>query len=226
MNAKSIKYNNDNSPRYQDYVIKDGQLVGDFEGLYKNFKDPWHQSRDDQLNDSRRILAVNWCIRLRKEYEVNKVIELGCGFGHLTRVLNDEKFSVIGTDISKTAVEKARTINPGLTFIQCALSEFNMLEQFDADIYMMAEITWYVLDDLDNFINNLRKAKEQRKKPIFLIHLLTTYGPGLQKYGADKFTNLDEILSYFKLNFLESGLIRTIREDDPNSQGTYFVAKI
>ena len=27
-------------PHYQDYVIKDGALVGDFEGLYQSFDDP------------------------------------------------------------------------------------------------------------------------------------------------------------------------------------------
>ena len=30
------------SPRYQDFVIKDGKFIGDFEGLYNNFEDPWH----------------------------------------------------------------------------------------------------------------------------------------------------------------------------------------
>jgi hypothetical protein len=48
----------------------------------------------------------------------------------------------------------------------------------------------------------------------------------VQKYGADKFTNLDEILEYFKLDYLESGIIKTPREYDANSQGTYFIAKI
>ena len=30
--------------RYQDYVIKDGQLVGDFENMYKEVDDPWEQT--------------------------------------------------------------------------------------------------------------------------------------------------------------------------------------
>jgi SAM-dependent methyltransferase len=223
---QKLSHKKKEAPRYQDFVIKNGKLVGDFEGLYKNFDDPWHQSRNDHLHDSRRSLAVNWCNRLREQYGATRVIELGCGFGHLSQVLRQQNFSVIGTDISKTAIEKAREINSNSVFVQCALSEFDKLELFEADIYLMAEITWYVLDDLDDFIKNLKKAKKQRKKPIFLIHLLTTYATGVQKYGADKFTNLDEILKYFNLNYLESGFIRTPREDDENSQGTYFAAKI
>ena len=30
--------------KYQDYVIKDGKLVGEFEQMYKDFDDPWEQS--------------------------------------------------------------------------------------------------------------------------------------------------------------------------------------
>jgi len=213
-------------PRYQDFVIKNGKLVGDFEGLYKNFDDPWHQSCNDHLHDSRRSLAVNWCNRLREQYGATRVIELGCGFGHLCQALRQYNFSVIGIDISKTAIEKAREINSNSVFVQCAFNEFDKLKLFDADIYLMPEITWYVLDDLDGFIKNLKKLRKERKKPIFLIHLLTTYAPGVQKYGADKFNNLNEILQYFNLDYLESGFICTPRKEYENSKGTYFVAKI
>ena len=90
----------------------------------------------------------------------------------------------------------------------------------------MAEITWYVLEDLDAFIENLKEQRKRRGKAIFLIHLLTTYQPGFQKYGTEKFTNLEEILQYFKFDYLEAGFIRTKREEDDSSQGTYFIGKI
>lgn len=212
--------------RYQDYVIKDGKLVGDFDGLYKNFDDPWHQSREDHAFDSRRVLALSWCNQLRKKYNCNRIVELGCGFGHLTEQLRQQDFASIGVDISQVAIEKAREINPSSNFVTARLNEFEKIRQFDPDIFLMAEITWYVLDDLEKFIENLRSHKNQRKQPTFLIHLLTTYAPGVQKYGVDKFTNLDEIKRYFNLNYIESGYTQTPREDDPLSQGTYFVAEI
>ena len=212
--------------RYQDFVIKNDNFVGDFEGLYQNIDDPWHQSHYDNIFDSRRVLTINWCNRLRKKYGVKKIIELGCGFGHLTNTLSQNDFEVLGLDISKTAIEKARILNPNSQFIQCALNEFEKIELFDADIYVMAEITWYVLDDLDAFIKNLKNQKKNRTQPIFLIHLLATFAPGIQKYGTNKFTNLNEILNYFNLDYLESGFIKTPKEYDTNSQATYFVAKI
>jgi SAM-dependent methyltransferase len=211
-------------PTYQDYVIKDGKLIGDFDGLYKNFDDPWHQSRDD--HDSRRILSLSWCIELRKKFGCNRVIEIGCGFGHLTEQLRQHNFASVGIDISKVAIDKAREINPSSNFINAQINDFKKMSQFDPDIFLMAEITWYVLDDLNKFIENLQIYKRQRDKPTFLIHLLTTYAPGVQKYGLEKFTNLEEIKKYFNLAYLESGYIQTPRKDDLHSSGTYFVAEI
>ena len=36
--------NNNKTNRYQDYVIKDGKFIGDFEKMYQNCSDPWEQS--------------------------------------------------------------------------------------------------------------------------------------------------------------------------------------
>ena len=38
--SKKLSHKKKEAPRYQDFVIKNGKLVGDFEGLYKNFEDP------------------------------------------------------------------------------------------------------------------------------------------------------------------------------------------
>lgn len=212
--------------RYQDFVIKDGKLVGDFEGVYKNFDDPWHQSREGRDFASQRVWAVSWCNKLRKKYNCSRIVELGCGFGHLTEQLRQQDFASIGVDISYVAIQKAREINPSSSFVMASLNEFEKICQFDPDIFLMAEITWYVLDDLDKFIENLRNYSNKRGKPTFLIHLLTTYAPGVQKYGVDKFTNLDEIKEYFKFKYLETGYTQTLEEEGQLSHGTFFVAEI
>ena len=64
---------------YHNYVIKHGKLIGDWEGLYNNFEDPWYQSTDANVNDTCRQIAISWCEKLRNLYGSNRVIELGCG---------------------------------------------------------------------------------------------------------------------------------------------------
>jgi len=218
--------NSKDSSNYQDYVIKDGRLVGDFDGLYLNFDDPWHQSKPDNAFSSLRTLAISWCNQLRKKYDSNRVIELGCGFGHLTEQLRTLNFASIGMDVSEVAIKKAREMHPASTFVRGELNDFDRISQFDPDIFLMADISWYVLDDLNRFIKNLSLHNDHRKKPTFLIHLLTTYPPGVQKYGADKFTNLDEIKKYFNLNYIEYGCTQRPVENGPLSTATYFIAKI
>jgi 2-polyprenyl-3-methyl-5-hydroxy-6-metoxy-1,4-benzoquinol methylase len=100
---------------YQDYVIKDGVLVGDFEGLYRDFEDPWNQSRNDHIFDSRRQIALNWCRRLRSEDGSDRFLELGCGFGHLTHQLANEGFTALGIDISEVAIAKAQKLYPQIS---------------------------------------------------------------------------------------------------------------
>jgi len=160
------------------------------------------------------------------EYNALRTLEFGCGFGHLTNSLYAKGFNSIGLDVSKTALVKARQMYPEPTFIECSVNDFDIWKQFDVDIYLMPEISWYILDALDQLILNLKELRAQRKTPIFLIHILTTYPPGVQKYGADKFTNLDEILKYFDLQYLESGTINTNHENQVTAQSTFFIAKI
>ena len=211
---------------YQDYVISNGKLVGDFEGMYENFDDPWHQSAQDHIFDSRRQIAINYCNRLRSKYAVSKVVELGCGFGHLTESLRKNGFDALGTDISKTAIKKASNLYPESRFKQLSFNDFDNLFSLKPNILIMAEITWYILDDLDQFLVRLNEYAKQSQEPVFLIHLLATYEPGVQNYGADKFTNLEEIIKYFNLEYLEYGFVKTVTSFDDKSQGTYFVAKV
>lgn len=215
---------------YHDYVIKNGKFIGDFEGLYKNEEDPWHQNDKSWRNDSRRVLAINWCKRLRDDYNVSRVLELGCGFGYLTEDLRMQGFSSVGVDVSEEAIKNARKINPGATYITADLADFSLIKKFDSDIYIMADITWYVLDDLKDFLDNLKSESSRRLSnggnQIYLIHLLAVYSEGTQKYGTEYFTDLKSILKYFKLDYLESAHISTKRSWDETSQATFFVAKI
>jgi predicted TPR repeat methyltransferase len=200
--------------RYQDYVIKDGKLVGEFEQMYQDFDDPWEQTTREQWA-SEKAVAIN----LVQKFNAKRVIELGCGFGHYTKRIADIGVDVLGIDVSETAIQKARLLYPNLQFAVGDILDFDLYRQYRPDIIVMAEITWYVLDKLDTFLKFVRSELPD----TYLIHLLTTYPPGVQQYGKDKFTNLDEIMRYFGMQYLEWGEMSY-----PEMEGckrTYFIGK-
>jgi ubiquinone/menaquinone biosynthesis C-methylase UbiE len=90
--------------KYQDYVIKDGKLVGEFEEMYQDFSDPWMQT-------TRELYAIEKAATLEiiKESKFKRIIEYGCGFGDFTaRIQSASGGSALGVDISKTAINKAK----------------------------------------------------------------------------------------------------------------------
>ena len=106
-------------------------------------------------------------------------------------------------DISETAIAKARQRHPETEYLVGAISDHALIRRLAPDIIVMAEISWYVLADLAAFIAFLKHDMPS----VYLIHLLMTYAPGVQQYGRDYFTNLDEIKRYFGFEYLESGLV-------------------
>ena len=197
--------------RYQDYVIKDGKLVGEFEQMYKDFDDPWEQSEREKYASEKSV-----CINLVEAFERQNVIELGCGFGQLTDRLRKICPNTTGLDISQTAIKKAKKRYPKCDFRISKFLDFDLLRSLQPDCIVMAEITWYVLDDLDRFLEFLKKEMPN----TLLIHLLTTYPKGEQKYGVDKFTTLSEIKDYFGMKYFEWGEIE--KTEMNGCKRTYF----
>lgn len=188
--------------RYQDYVIADGKLVGDFEAMYRDFDDPWEQTTREEFA-SEKAVALNLLGQLKAQRGCRRVLELGCGFGDFSARATALGYEVVGMDISETAVKKAQARHPETHFLVGALSDHRLIRDQNPDVIVMAEITWYVLEQLPDFIAFLKRDMPN----IYLIHLLMTYAPGIQKYGREWFTNLAEIKAYFGFDYLESGLV-------------------
>ena len=199
-------------PRYQDYVIKGGKLVGEFEQMYRDYEDPWHQSKEGWASD--KAIAIH----LLRKTGAKKVIELGCGLGHFTEKIASEGFAVLGIDVAPTAIEKAQRRYPARDFRVGELLDVHVYREFRPDAIVMAEITWYVLDMLDEFLKFLRTEL----RDTYLIHLLTTYPAGIQKYGTEKFTTLPQIMNYFGMEYLEWG---ELNEASSDTSRTFFLGR-
>ena len=212
------------SNRYQDYVIKDGSLIADWDNLYTDFNDPWRQSENDQRNSASRVMTRFYIDRLRDEFNTQTVLELGCGLAWLTEDLHSSGFKVRGTDVSKVCISRATERNPSLDLkVANFLDKAHMID-YDPDVIVMSQLTWYVLEDLTEFIKSL-KLLASSGKPKFLVHSLATYAPGTQLYGKEFFTTGEEIKSFFNLNYLFSMSTETQIGSSP-SFDAMFVAKL
>jgi hypothetical protein len=208
---------------YQEAVIRDGKLVADWDSLYSKYDDPWEQSQDYQRESASRVLIKHNCELLRSTYGSEKTLELGCGLGFLTESLHKMNFKSRGTDISQVCISKALSRNPFLDLHVSAFDNQVHLIDWKPDILIMSQLSWYVLNELQNFLALIKSAP--REKPLFLIHTLAIYQQGEQKYGTEYFTNLDEILNYFNLTYSFSATLNSVI-GEKQSLDTIFIAKL
>lgn len=203
--------------RYQDYVIQDGRLVGEFDEMYRDFDDPWEQGLHEHV-----ALEKSIGIELLKKYGHKRPLEYGCGLGHYTARLQREFGSAAGVDISETAIAKAKLNYPDPAFFVSDILNSSPLEAFKPDSLIFAEITWYVLESLSNFKSLISKSLKSRG----FLHLLTTYPPGEQSYGVEYFTNLSEIMNYWSdvIDIMEWGLVS--KSDAGGASRSFFYGQI
>lgn len=184
-------------PRYQDYVIKEGKLVAEFEQMYVDFDDPWEQSTREQFAIEKQVT-----LETVKQQGFKRVLEYGCGLGHFSGKLSNISEAVLGVDISNTAISKARMRYPNVSFKQADILDWQVIKEFQPDCIILAEISWYVLEKLPVF----RRYIRDNLQGCGFIHLLNTYAQGKQAYGNDYFTNLTEIMGFWSdIEFEEWG---------------------
>ena len=136
-------------------------------------------------------------------------MEIGCGFGYLTDAINNIGMPCLGIDASPTAIQKAKNLFPASEFVCANADDFDLFKKFDAQIFIFAEITWYILDDIQAILQKLRDHGRSVQKDIYIIHALTVYPEGVQQYGRDKFTNFEELKSFLNLNYIEMAEFQT-----------------
>lgn len=184
--------------KYQDYVIKDGKLIGEFERMYQDHNDPWEQSLLESKSPD-KLLAAS----LIKAYGFKRILELGCGLGYFTNLIScttDNSVNILGTDISKTAIEKSNKIfgNKKVRFQEKPFNDQDVVNSFKPDVIIFPEITWYILDEFKTFLDFLKSNYPD----IIIIHILTFYPVDQQKYGKDFFTSHEELLEYTELKII------------------------
>lgn len=70
-----------------------------------------------------------------------RILDLGCGTGHLTNQIADTGAEVIGMDRSQPMIEEARRLYPNLRFEIADATNFHFDQQFDA-VFSNAALHW------------------------------------------------------------------------------------
>jgi trans-aconitate methyltransferase len=91
------------------------EFVGEFEAMYqaenREHFDSWLQ--EDMRNLTRRV-----CLSLLADMNFARVLDVGCGKGAFTHQLKKANNSVVGIDISETALATARGRYPDVEFLR------------------------------------------------------------------------------------------------------------
>tara|TARA_Y100000994_G_C15513709_1_gene368658 strand:+ start:67 stop:678 length:612 start_codon:yes stop_codon:yes gene_type:complete len=190
---------------YQDYVIKDGRFVGKFEEMYKLFDEPWHQCDEGYFNDLSRKVVLHYI----EKYNICSCVEFGCGLGQTTNFIKlNSNIDILGIDISKTSISKAKKSFPSLTFIADDVDNISNYSEYDC--FFFSEITWYLLED--NFLDKLFYKMQNELKGKYFIHNLVFYKKA-QEYGRNYFTNLREFIDFCPFKLISSTEINESNND-------------
>lgn len=197
---------------YQDYVIKDGRFVGRFEEMYRRFDDPWHQRSARHVENS---YARSLTIMNLQRLGVRTLVEFGCGLGYYSnRIHASTGIRVAGIDISETAVTKARTLWPHLSFMVDSVDHVD--RYFEADAILFADVTWYVLPSLNDVFRAMSTGFHGK---LFFNNM--PFYKGQQQYGTEYFTCLREFIDFVPFELLAYGEA-TMTSDDAVETSTVF----
>ncbi len=70
-----------------------------------------------------------------------KILDLGCGTGHLTSTIKEKGAEVVGIDFSPEMIDQARTLYPGIEFRVAEGTKFKFDDPFEA-VFSNAALHW------------------------------------------------------------------------------------
>ncbi|HUR27075.1 MAG TPA: methyltransferase domain-containing protein [Planctomycetota bacterium] len=126
-----------------------------------------------------------------------RILDLGCGTGHLTQQLADAGATVVGLDASREMIEQARREHPGLRFELGDAHELEMHESFDA-VFSNAALHWML--DMERvfgrvfahvkpggrFVFEMGGARNLQTVREAIEHALRALGAPTDAHGAPK----------------------------------------
>ncbi len=164
-------------------------FVGNFEGMYRDFEDPWLcQKRNKSV--SRRV-----ALTLLDGRRYDRALDIGCGLGGFTELLRRSLGIGLarGVDVSPTAVAKAQASYPSCEFVVADVAKEPIPggEQ-PYDLILLQEVIWYILPQLRDIFDRI--AASLAADGALLIEQSF---PNAQNFGREYLTSPDMLLSRY-----------------------------
>ena len=105
---------------------------------------PTMKGWDAELYDARHSFVWKYgeeLIELLSPKKGERILDLGCGTGHLSQQISRSGAEVIGLDRSPAMIEQARKTYPNLEFVVADAADFEFPEPFDA-VFSNAALHW------------------------------------------------------------------------------------
>ncbi|TDT70543.1 methyltransferase family protein [Hypnocyclicus thermotrophus] len=125
--------------------------------MYENFSKIYDEMMEYLEYDEWLLLILN-----NFSDNVKKILDIGCGTGELSIRLKRLGFSVVGIDLSKGMLDKAKEKDDNIKFIQEDMKNFKLEEEFDAAIMIFDTINHLLNEEelrgtIKNVYNHLSK---------------------------------------------------------------------
>ncbi len=101
---------------------------------------PWDAELYDDNHSFVWKLTAN-VLKLLDPRADERIIDLGCGTGHLAQELASRGVDVVGVDSSESMISRARATYPGLRFVVADARDFDVGAKFDA-VFSNAALHW------------------------------------------------------------------------------------
>lgn len=138
-------------------TLYDGKMAEIYDIMYQSFID--------------YDLEFEFYYQLLKEYNCNKVLEIGAGTGNLTTRFVKEKIKYIGLDYSKDMISIAKQKSPKAEIINGDMRNFTLEKKIEATI-MTGRTSSYIIsnDDMNSCLDSI--AKNLTENGIFMFDFI------------------------------------------------------